>query len=66
MVVGAELAMMLQAELLTFQHSGLDRLGNRTEKLRNRTAMIDHPAAREVIDCLSGGYAIKGEMSQTQ
>jgi hyaluronoglucosaminidase len=66
MVVGAELAMMLQADLLTFQHSGLDRLGDRTEKLRTRYATIDHPVAREVIDCLSGGYAITGEMSQTQ
>jgi hyaluronoglucosaminidase len=65
-VVGTELAVMLQTDLLTFQSSGLDRIGERTEKLRLRYAAIDHPAAREVVDWLGGGYAITGEMLQTQ
>jgi hyaluronoglucosaminidase len=52
--------------LLTLQHSGLDHICELVKEQRNRNAMIDHPAAREVIDCLSGGYAITGEMLQTQ
>ncbi len=65
-VVGADLAMMLQADLLTFQDQGLDRIGDRIETLTARYAAIDHPAAREVVDWLGGGYAITGEMLETQ
>lgn len=65
-VVGAELAGMLQTDLLTFENSGLDRIGERIEKLRIRYAAVDHPAAHEVVDWLDGGYAITGEMLQTQ
>jgi hyaluronoglucosaminidase len=65
-VCGADLARMLQADLLTFQDSGLDRLGERIERLRTRYAGVDHPAAREVVEWLSDGYAITGEMLQTQ
>jgi hypothetical protein len=66
MVVWAEPAALLQADLLTLQHSGLDHICELVKEQRTRYATIDHPAAREVIDCLSGGYAITGEMSQTQ
>jgi hyaluronoglucosaminidase len=65
-VAGPELAAMLRADLLTFQNAGLDRIGERVEKLTMRYAEIDHPAAREVVDWLRGGYAITGEMLQTQ
>jgi hyaluronoglucosaminidase len=65
-VVGDELAAMLQADMLTFQHSGLDRIGERVERLVTRYATVNHPAAREVVDWLRGGYAITGEMLQTQ
>jgi hyaluronoglucosaminidase len=65
-VCGAELATMLIADLLSFQDSGLDRLGERKEKIRARYAALDHDAAREVVDWLDGGYAITGEMLQTQ
>lgn len=66
-VVGPDLAAMLQADLLTFNDSGLDRMSDeRKAKLALRYAAIDHPAAREVIDWLNGGYAITGEMLQTQ
>jgi hyaluronoglucosaminidase len=65
-VVGDELAAMLQADMLTFQHSGLDRIGERVERLVTRYATVNHPAAREVVDWLCGGYAITGEMLQTQ
>lgn len=66
-VVGEELAAMLQADLLTLNDSGLDRISDgRKAKLSARYAAIDHPAAREVVDWLDGGYAISGEMLQTQ
>jgi hypothetical protein len=65
-ICGAELAAMLQADLLTLQDSGLDRLVERKEKLAARYAAIDHPAAREVVDWLNDGFAITGEMLQTQ
>ena len=65
--VGEKLAAMLQADLLTLNDSGLDRLSEeRKVKLAARYAAVDHPAAREVVDWLSGGYAITGEMLQTQ
>jgi hyaluronoglucosaminidase len=64
--LGNELAQMLQADLLSLQDSGLDRLGDRTEKLRARYTLINHPAAREIVDWLDGGYVITGEMLQTQ
>jgi hyaluronoglucosaminidase len=66
-VCGAELAAMLQANMLTLQESGLDRMdAEHKAKLRAKYAAIDHPAAREVVDWLDGGYAITGEMLQTQ
>jgi hyaluronoglucosaminidase len=66
-VVGPELAAMLQADLLTFNNVGLDRLSpERKSNLRARYASIDHAAAREVVEWLDGGYAITGEMLQTQ
>jgi hypothetical protein len=65
-VVGDDLALMLQADLLSFQDVGLDRLEARRERLRDRYAAVEHPAAREVVDWLAGGYAITGEAVQTQ
>jgi hyaluronoglucosaminidase len=65
-VAGADLAAMLQADMLALQNTGLDRLGERTAKLRARYAAHTHPAACEVVDWLDGGYAITGEMLQTQ
>jgi hyaluronoglucosaminidase len=65
-VVGAELAIMLQADLLTLNDAGLDRLGDRAVRLRAKYAAINHPAACEIVDWLDGGYAITGEMLETQ
>lgn len=66
-VCGGELAAMLQADLLTLEDSGLDRMSSeRKARLVARYAAIDHPAAREVVDWLKGGYAITGEELQTQ
>jgi hyaluronoglucosaminidase len=64
-VCGPELAAALQSNLLTLQQTGLDRMES-TEKLKEKYAAFNHPAAREVVDWLSGGYAITGEMLETQ
>ena len=65
-VAGPDLAAMLQADLLSFHDGGLTGLGERRAKLRAKYAVVDHPAAREVVDWLDDGYAITGEMLQTQ
>lgn len=65
-VCGPHLAAMLQADLLTLQDGGLDQIGDRRDALRSKYAAVDHPAAREIVDWLDGGYAITGEMLQTQ
>jgi hyaluronoglucosaminidase len=65
-VAGPHLAAMLQTDLLSLDDGGLDRLGERREHLREKYAAIDHAAAREIVDWLDGGYAITGEMLQTQ
>ncbi len=65
-VCGTDLASMLQADLMSLQDSGLDRLGERRDTLRQNYAAVGHPAAREIVDWLDGGYAVTGEMLQTQ
>ncbi len=65
-IVGPQLAHMLVADLLSFQNNGLDRLGERKATLREKYAALDHPGAREVVDWLDDGYAITGEMLETQ
>ncbi len=65
-ICGAELAARLQADLLSLQDAGLDRLEDRCETLKARYAAFDHPAAAEIVDWLDNGYAITGEMLETQ
>jgi hyaluronoglucosaminidase len=65
-VCGRELAEMLRSDILSFQDSGRDRITERHEKLIAKYVAIDHPAAREVVDWLQGGYVITGEELQTQ
>lgn len=66
-VCGEELAALLIADLLTLNDAGLDRMSaDRKAALAKKYAAFDHPAAREVVDWLAGGYAITGEMLQTQ
>jgi hyaluronoglucosaminidase len=65
-VLGEELGARVEADLLTLQDGGLDRLGDRREKLIERYSAFDHPGAREIIGWLQGAYAITGEELQTQ
>ena len=62
---GEELALRVQADLLSLQDAGLERLGERRATLRERYAAFDHAAAREIVDWLDGGYAITPDEMQT-
>jgi hyaluronoglucosaminidase len=57
-VLGEELAMQVQGDLLTLQERGLDRLGARVQKLRARYEVFEHPGAREIVAWLDGVYRI--------
>ncbi|WP_395671238.1 beta-N-acetylglucosaminidase domain-containing protein [Phenylobacterium sp.] len=65
-VLGEALAARVEADLLSLEDAGLARLGERQATLAARYAAFDHPAAREIVDWLEGGYAITGEALQTQ
>jgi hyaluronoglucosaminidase len=65
-VAGEALALKLRDDLLTLQDVGLDRLGEREAPLRERYGAEPHPAAREIIDWLDGGYRITDEIVRTQ
>jgi hyaluronoglucosaminidase len=66
-VAGDALAAMLTADMLTFDDGGLGRMtDDRRQKLRARYVAVDHPAAREVVRWLDGGYAVSAEDVATQ
>lgn len=65
-VAGNELGARLFEDVLTVQDVGLDRLGERLQRLRERYAGFDHAAAREVLAWLDGEYRITDEIVQTQ
>jgi hypothetical protein len=66
-VLGADLAGNVERTLLLLEDTGLDGLGSeRTERLRQRFAAFDHPAAREIMGWLDGAFAIGAEELQTQ
>jgi hypothetical protein len=60
-VLGEELAVRVQADLLSLNDAGLDRLGDRVATLRARYAAFAHPAAREIVDWLDGVWRFKPE-----
>ena len=66
LVLGPELAAMIRQHLMTLQDRGLDRLGERRDRLRARYSEIDHPAAREVVAWLDGYWTVSEDMVQTQ
>lgn len=61
LVVGPDLARLLQEDISLLQDSGLDRLGIAGERLRDRYSAIDHPAAREIIRWLDGADRLEGD-----
>jgi hypothetical protein len=65
-VLGADLAALVASDLSALQDWGLDVPDSRKAKLLDRYGAFDHPAAREIVEWLQGGYAITGEALQTQ
>jgi hypothetical protein len=65
-ILGPELAARVQVDLMSFQDVGLKQLEARIPTLIDIYQKFDHPAAREIIQWLSGHYAITGEEVQTQ
>jgi len=64
-VLGEELGLRVQADLLSLNDVGLDRLGERKEKLRARYAAFDHPGAREIVAWLDGAWRIGADEMPT-
>jgi hypothetical protein len=60
-ILGPELGARVQADLLSLNDSGLDRLGERVATLRVRYAAFDHPGAREIVDWLDGVWRFRPE-----
>jgi hypothetical protein len=65
-VLGDVLGELVHEDTLTLQDAGLDRLGERADRLRARYGAHDHPGAREILPWLDGAYRITDEMVQTQ
>jgi hyaluronoglucosaminidase len=61
-VAGSELARALRRDLSLLQDTGLDRLGDAAERLKQRYAAFDHPAAREVLAWLDGVWRVGNEL----
>ncbi|MGE5094255.1 MAG: beta-N-acetylglucosaminidase domain-containing protein [Betaproteobacteria bacterium] len=57
-IAGSSLSAMLEADLLSLQDLGLDRLQQDRERLRARYAALDDPIAREVVLWLDGAYTV--------
>ncbi len=55
-VLGAELAAQVDRDLSLLADTGRDRLSDSLSELRARYAAFDHPAAREIVTWLDGGY----------
>lgn len=65
-LLGDDFAARLQDDVLLFQDIGHERLGARAERLRDRYAGIDHPAARDILRWLDGDDIMSDEEVQTQ
>lgn len=65
-LLGDDFAARLQDDVLLFQDIGHERLGARAERLRDRYAGIDHPAARDILRWLKGDDIMTDEEVQTQ
>ena len=65
-IAGAELASMLRRDLNALEDRGLLGIGDEVAEFCRKYRAVDHPAAREIVDWLTGGYAITGEMLRTQ
>jgi hypothetical protein len=65
-VLGEQLGLRVNEDILVLQDTGLDRLGERAAALRARYAEDSHPGAREIVGWLDGVYATSTAEVQTQ
>lgn len=65
-VLGEDLAAQVYEDVLQLQDIGLDRLGDKAEKLRARYEQSDHAGAKEIVAWLNGAYRITDEIIQAQ
>ncbi len=65
-VLGPDLAAIVRRDLLSLQDRGLDRLGDRRDRLRQRYAVHDHEAAAEIVAWLDGHWTVDDDLVQTQ
>ena len=59
-LAGADLAVMLEADLHALQDRGIDRLGDDLLRLRERYLAVDHPMAAEVMRWLDRADTVNG------
>jgi hyaluronoglucosaminidase len=57
-LAGADLARMLEADLLALQDLGIDHLAGERDRLRKRYLAVDHPMATEIVRWLDGAYTV--------
>ena len=62
-VLGEALAQRVQNDLSALQDTGLDHLGDRATRLRERYAKFDHAGAREIVGWLDGEYRFTTEIA---
>lgn len=62
-VLGDDLAHLVQADIIALQDTGLDRLGDRVARLRDRYAKFDQPGAKEIVGWLDGEYHFTTEIA---
>ena len=60
-VLGAELAAIVEADLLQLQDEGLDGLAGGRDAMRARYAAFSYPGADEIVQWLDGGYAVEAD-----
>ena len=65
-MLGPDLGDRVREDLLILQDVGLDRLGEKEDRLRQRYGGVEHAGAREIIAWLDGEYRITDEIVQTQ
>jgi hypothetical protein len=65
-VLGDALAERVEADLLSLEDAGLGMPEERRARLAERYSGFDHPAAREIVDWLNGGYALTDDELKTQ
>jgi hypothetical protein len=62
-VLGDDLAQSVQTDIIALQDTGLDRLGERVARLRERYAKFDHPGAKEIVGWLDDKYRFTTEIA---